>query len=311
MTNWLPAPKRTVKALATAAVMVLSFVTPTLAGDPFRPQNPRNIGDKTQAAFEAIFKDGNYQQAKGYLSQAESTESSDPLVYAMQASMAYTDKDWESLKRYASKTLQTAEQLTSTDPLRGNIYMAAGQFLEGAYNYKKDGPVGALTRLQKVFQYLDEAKKIDQNDPELNLLTGYMDLMLAVNLPFSKPDQAIEKLEKYGAPPYLVYRGIAVGYNNLKQYPKAMEYVDRAIQMTPANPDLSYLKAQILVRQGKKQEAVAFFKQALDKKAQLPRRYVAQITFEQCKVENSLNGANRDCDAERDRIRDGAASAKQ
>jgi hypothetical protein len=73
------------------------------------------------------------------------------------------------------------------------------------------GPVGALSKLQKVFQYLDEAKKIDPKDPELNLLTGYMDLMLAVNLPFSDPAQAVEKLEKYAAPSYLAYRGIAVG----------------------------------------------------------------------------------------------------
>jgi tetratricopeptide (TPR) repeat protein len=306
MTNWFPAPKRTMKALATTAVMLLGvWASPTLAGDPFRNQQPRPIGDKTQAAFEAIFKDGNYQQAKQYLSQAETTESADPLVYAMQASLAYTDKDWDTLKRNASKTLQTAEQLTGTDPLRGNIYMAAGHFLEGAYNFKNDGPVGALTKLQKVFQFLDEAKKIDPNDPELNLLTGYMDLMLAVNLPFSKPDQAIEKLEKYGAPSYLAYRGIAVGYRDLKQYSKAMDYLERAIQLTPANPDLLYLKAQILVKQGKKQEAIGFFKQALDKKAQLPRRYVAQISYEQCRVETSLSGATRDCDAERDRIRDG------
>jgi hypothetical protein len=43
-------------------------------------------------------------------------------------------------------------------------------------------------------------KKVDPNDPELNLITGYMDLMLAVNLPFSDPAQAIERLEKYGSP---------------------------------------------------------------------------------------------------------------
>ncbi len=306
MTTWFPNPNRTIKTLAGAAVVVLGlWATPTFAADPFRPNNGRDIGNNTEAAFNAIFKDGNYKEAQRYLSQAESTEANEPLAYAMLASLAYTSQDWETLNRYATKTLQTGERLIGTDPLRGNLYTAAGHFLEGAYNFHKDGPVGALGKLQKVFQYLDEAKKIDPNDPELNLLTGYMDLMLAVNLPFSDPAEAIERLENHGSPSYLAYRGIAIGYRDLKQYPKAMEYVERAIALTPDNPELSYLKAQILVKQGKKPEAIEFFKKALEKQAQLPRRYTAQITYEQCVAETSINNTNRNCDAERDAIRDG------
>jgi len=307
MTTWFPAPKRTVKVLASTAAVVLGlWVTPTLAGDPFRTTSPHAIGNNTESAFNSIFKEGNYTEAQRYLSQAEASEPNEPLAYAMLASYAYTNQDWETLNRYASKTLQTAQQLTSTDPLRGNLYTAVGHFLEGTYSFKKDGPVGALTKLQKVFQYLDEAKKINPNDPELNLLAGYMDLILAVNLPFSDPAQAINRLEQHGSPSYLAYRGIAIGYRDLKQYPKAMEFVDRAIQLTPANPEVLYLKAQILVKQGKKQEAIEFFNKALEKKAQLPRRSVAQITYEQCKAQNSIDNSRRNCDAERDSIRQGS-----
>jgi tetratricopeptide (TPR) repeat protein len=307
MTTWFPAPKRTVKVLASTAAVVLGlWVTPTLAGDPFRTTSPHAIGNNTESAFNSIFKEGNYTEAQRYLSQAEASEPNEPLAYAMLASYAYTNQDWETLNRYASKTLQTAQQLTRTDPLRGNLYTAVGHFLEGTYSFKKDGPVGALTKLQKVFQYLDEAKKINPNDPELNLLTGYMDLILAVNLPFSDPAQAINRLEQHGSPSYLAYRGIAIGYRDLKQYPKAMEFVDRAIQLTPANPELLYLKAQILVKQGKKQEALEFFNKALEKKAQLPKRSVAQITYEQCKAQNSIDTSRRNCDAERDSIRQGS-----
>jgi len=307
MTTWFPAPKRTVKVLASTAAVVLGlWVTPTLAGDPFRTTSPHAIGNNTESAFNSIFKEGNYTEAQRYLSQAEASEPNEPLAYAMLASYAYTNQDWETLNRYASKTLQTAQQLTRTDPLRGNLYTAVGHFLEGTYSFKKDGPVGALTKLQKVFQYLDEAKKINPNDPELNLLTGYMDLILAVNLPFSDPAQAINRLEQHGSPSYLAYRGIAIGYRDLKQYPKAMEFVDRAIQLTPANPEVLYLKAQILVKQGKKQEAIEFFNKALEKKAQLPRRSVAQITYEQCKAQNSIDNSRRNCDAERDSIRQGS-----
>jgi tetratricopeptide (TPR) repeat protein len=304
MINWFPAPKRTVKAFASAAAVVLGLcVTPSLAGDPFRTANPHAIGDKTEAAFNSIFKEGNYKQAKSYLSQAEASEPNEPLVYAMLASLAYTEQDWETLKRYASKTLQTSEQLAGTDPLRSNLYTAVGHFLEGTYDFKKQGPVGALSKLQKVFQYLDEAKKVDSNDPELNLMTGYMDLMLAVNLPFSDPAQAVERLEKYGSPPYLAYRGIALGYRDLKQYSKAMEFVERALALTPTNPEVLYLKAQILVKQGKKPEALEFFKKALEKQAQLPNSSAAQITYEQCRLQNSLDNGSRDCKAERDSIR--------
>ena len=129
MTNWFPAPKRTVKALASAAVVVLGlWVTPSLAGDPFRPSNPRAIGEKTEAAFNAIFKEGNYKQAQGYLSQAASSEPNEPLTYALLGALAYTNQDFDNLKSYASQTLETSQKLIPTDPLRGNLYTAVGHF---------------------------------------------------------------------------------------------------------------------------------------------------------------------------------------
>lgn len=306
MTTWFPAPKQMLKSLASAAVVVLGvWVTPTLAGDPFRTSNPRAIGDNTEAAFNSIFKEGDYKGAKSYLNKAEATEQNEPLTYAMQAALAYTNGDLDGLNRYASKTLQTAQQLASSDPLRGHLYTGVGHFLEGAYDVKKTGgsPVGAVSKLQKVFQSLDEAKKTDPNDPELNLLTGYMDLMLAVNLPFSDPVQAITKLEKYGSPSYLAYRGIAIGYRDLKQYAKAMEFVDRALTSTPNNPEVLYLKAQILRYQDKKQESLEFFKKALAKQAQLPKESAAQITFEQCRLQSQIDNSSRDCKAEKDKVR--------
>ncbi|MFP4103974.1 Sll0314/Alr1548 family TPR repeat-containing protein, partial [Coleofasciculus sp.] len=237
MNYWLPTPRRTVNALAGAAIMVVSFwVTPSLAGDPFRPSNPRNIGDKTEAAFESIFKQGDYKTAKDYLQQAEASEGTDPLIYAMLAAIAYTERELETLNTYATKTRTTAEQLITSDPLRGNLYTAVGHFLEGTYNFEKEGPVRALSKLQKVFQYIDAAKDIDGTDPELNLLTGHMDLMLAVNVPFADPADAINKLETHGYPKYLAYRGIAVAYRDLKKYNQAMDYVERALAMTPDNP---------------------------------------------------------------------------
>jgi len=297
--TWFPTPKRTLKAFGSAVAVVIGlWVTPTLAGDPFRTDNPHSIDDQTEAAFESIFKEGNYTQAEEFLTQAEKDKVEEPLVYAMLASLAYINKEWETLKKYASKTIETAEQLTSSDPLRGNLYSAAGHFLEGSYNFKQEGPVRALSKLQKVLKHVDKAKEIDPNDPELNLLTGYMDLMLAVNVPFADPANAVERLESYGNPKYVAYRGIAVGYRDLKEYDKAIDFVERALALTPSNPDLFYLKAQILRNQGKEEESLTFFKKALEKREQLPKRYAAQITYEQCRTENSLESGNRDCRTE-------------
>jgi tetratricopeptide (TPR) repeat protein len=251
---------------------------PSFAADPFRSENSRDIGEHTEAAFKTIFLQGDYQKVKQELTIAETEETNEPLVYAMQASLAYTEEDWESLKKYALQTLEKAQGLQNLDSVRGNLYLAVGHFLDGAYIYEKEGPVGAINKLQLVFKFLDAAEASDPNDPELNLIKGYMDLLLAVNLPFSSPEQAIDRFQKYAAPDYLVERGLAVAYRDLKKYDRALEFVDRALKIAPENPELYYLKGQILRKIGKNSEnigiledALAHFQQALSKSAQLPK----------------------------------------
>ncbi len=247
------------------------------AEDPFRQDNARDIGKYTEKAFKTIFLEGDYQAVSKELELAESKEPEEPLVHAMLASLAYTKKDWESIKKYAIQTLQSAQLLSKTDPVRGNLYLAVGHFLDGAYIYEKKGALDAINKLQLVFKYLDRAEASDPNDPELNLIKGYMDLLLAVNLPFSKPEQAIARFEDYAAPNYLVERGLAVAYRDLKQYNKALKYADKALKIAPKNPEHYYLKGQILRKIGKAEnnpeilaEAVKNFELALQKSAQLP-----------------------------------------
>jgi tetratricopeptide (TPR) repeat protein len=171
------------------------------------------------------------------------------------------------------------------------LYTAVGHFLQGAFILSRNGTVNgapqALSELRQVYDYIDKAEAVSSNDPELNLLKGYMDLMLAVNLPFANPQQAIERLEKNAAPRYLVDRGIAIAYRDLKQYNQALDYTNRALKQTSNNPELYYLKAQILKEQARKdnnqqlmQEAISDFDKALSKKAQLPSGMVKQIERE-------------------------------
>jgi tetratricopeptide (TPR) repeat protein len=293
--------KRIALACSVAIAVTLNWGgSPSLAQDPFRTSNPRNIGEKTEAAFEEIFQKGNYTEAKRYLAEAETAEANEPLAYAMHASLAYLEKDWENVKNYASKTLSSAEALESQDSLRGNLYMAVGHLLQGAYDYKQnEDAVAAITKLQQVLAYLDEAEQSDPKDPELNLIKGYLDLILAVNLPFSNPEEAIARLETYAAPNYLVDRGIAVAYRDLKQYDKALQFTDKALQSAPENPELQYLKAQILRKHGKKnndlemmQQAFVYYEQALKKQEQLPEAVLLSLKQERELMQKEIDLMN-------------------
>ncbi|WP_392531258.1 Sll0314/Alr1548 family TPR repeat-containing protein [Nostoc sp. C117] len=286
-----------------AAIAFNISINPSLAGDPFRTTEPHQIGEQTQAAFEAIFQQGNYPAAERYLQQAISKEPNEPLAYAIKASLAYGNKDWSKLDTYSQKTLENGQKLISTDPLRGNLYTAVGHFLEGAVILTRKGTVNgvpeAFGQLRQVYEYLDKAEAISANDPELNLIKGYMDLLLAVNLPFASPDQAIERLEENASPQYLVDRGIALAYRDLKRYSQALEYANRAMKTSADNPEIYYLKAQILKELGQKekssqfiQEAIANFDKALTKKSQLPSNLVKQIESER-KNAISLNNSGR------------------
>ncbi|MEC4986823.1 MAG: Sll0314/Alr1548 family TPR repeat-containing protein [Oscillatoria sp. PMC 1068.18] len=297
MNTWLTPPKLICLTLISTCTFTLgSGTNPVWAGDPFRTNDVRDIPENTEAAFEAIFKSGNYDRALEYLAIAETNESSEPLTYALRAALAYTDQDWETLQEYALKTQQTAKNLQTQDSLRANLYLAVGYFLEGAYNYKIDEqPLAAINQLQKVFSFLDEAKKQAPQDPELNLIKGYMELLLAVNLPFSDSEQAIENFQQNAAPEYLVNRGIAVAYRDLNQHDQALEFVNRALNTTPDNPELFYLKAQIFLEKGQDeknlsflQQAVTYFDRSLVKSEQLPTALVKQIERERRKAQEEL-----------------------
>ncbi len=280
------AARRTALAATFAATLSLGAL-PAWAGDPFRASNPRPIGDRTEAAFDAIFQLGDYPAARRHLEAAQQSDADEPLVYAMSASLAFNAQDWDALSRYAEQTLAAAERLKASDELRGNLYLAVGTFMEGAHAFKTRGPIGAASKLQEVLRYMNAARDIDPSDPELNLMKGYMELLLAVNVPFASPEQAIENFAANAAPAYLVNRGIAIAYRDLDRYDEALEYANAALAATPENPEVIYLKAQILHEKGKLesdpdvvQESVNLFDRALAEESQLPPNLPRQISRE-------------------------------
>lgn len=280
-------------ALASVTAILLPLGQFALAGDPFRTEASPTISETSEQMFYAMFRDGNYVEARQYLDTADADARQDPMLHAMGAAFYYLDEDWEGLKAQALKTQEAAIAITATDPLRGNLYEAVGIFMEGAHLLQTEGIAQgtprALRMLQQVLDRMDKAENIDPTDPELSLLKGYMDLLLAVNLPFSDPEQAISRLETHGNPDYVAYRGIALGYRDLGRNEAALDAIDTAIAAAPENPDLFYLKAQILRRLDRNGESVTVFGQALQYADQLPLATTLQIAIEQCQA----NGGRR------------------
>jgi tetratricopeptide (TPR) repeat protein len=287
-----PRPARTLQRwfAGTLAVTISLASFPAFAADPFRTTNPHNIGDNTEAAFNAMFRSGDYVEARRLITQALASEPNEPMVQAMAAAIAYLDQNMPEVERRAKLTQQKARDLVETDPLRGHLYTAVGIFLEGGYVLQTQGIARgtptALRMLQQVFSELGRAEDINRNDPELSLLKGFMDLLLAVNLPFANPDQAIARLRN-GHPPYLSNRGIAIGLRDLGRYDEALREVNLALQAAPDNPDLIYLKAQINYMKGNSAGSIPLYEQALAYADQMPNQTVWQIRFEKCLAEGA------------------------
>lgn len=265
---------KTQTVTVAATLLWILTVNSAIAADPFRKVDSRPISDSTEAAFEAMFIQGNYKEAASILDQIN--QDFDPLTYALMASIAYTEEEWEGVKQAADETLLLAETLED-DPLRQDLYLAIGHFLEGSYLFQVEGPFSVLKKLQKVFHYLDLAEEHNSEDPELNLIKGYLDLILAVNLPFFDPEHAIARFENYASPNYLVDRGLAIAYRDLEEYQKALTAVENALTITPNNPEVHYLAGQILYKLGEEKQsqnlaerAVKHFDNAIAHSDQLP-----------------------------------------
>lgn len=310
---------RRLLAASCAAILCSAVGVPAgRAADPFRTSNPQPISAATAAAFTAAFQQGNYPAAEKALQQALQQDSSDPLVFALAGSLAFAQQDRQAFADYARQTKSKAEAIAAQQPLRSQLYIAVGELMTTAAvllpQLTGDGGVPlavvpqALQSLQTVYGSLRAAAQINPNDPELNLVQGFVDLMVATNLPLANPSGAIAKLEK-ASPRYLADRGIALGLRNLNRYAEAIQYVDRAIAAAPDNPELRYLKAQILVEQSKatgdanlRRAAAAEFQKALAKSAQLPQPLVWQLFFEACNNQKTFDNRGQDCIALRDQV---------
>jgi len=304
-----PNRSRYLSALAGVSLTiaaVASSVAPAIAADPFRDRNPRDLNDKAVEGFEAMFKEADYPDAADALSDAVREAPDEPLAYALLAAIDYLEAGGDDLPAsfgtYATQTREAGAKLVESDALRGNLYIAVGYFLEAGDIFLREGALrgmpAALSNVQKTFDHLDLASRENSSDPELNAIKGYMDLLLAVALPFADVNPALDRLERYGGPDYISLRGVAVGYRDTDRHTEAMNAVDRAIEAAPDNPELEYLKAQIFVEQRNFAESLDWFDEALEESDRLLPATVRQICRERRKAtERAIrDGANVESD---------------
>jgi tetratricopeptide (TPR) repeat protein len=274
---------------ASLLVVLIAAATamPSWAADPFRSQNARAIGSETQKAFELMFKEGNYTAAVKQLDLAVRTEANDPLLFALRASTFYAKEDYLGMQVAGKRVRTNAEALKGKDDLRAYIYLAASDLIEAGYIVKTEGVSSApraLPLVQSVFDNIQKAKDIDPNDPELNLIKGYIDMLIASVLPLSDLESALESLRQYAAPDYLKWRGIALAYRDARKPEPALDAVNKALVSAPNNPELHYLKGQVLWMQGGSSIPTAKkqFELALSKSKQMNPSLLAEIR-QQCR----------------------------
>ncbi len=280
-------PLKLISASLLAALVSTVTAMPSFAADPFRSTNARDIGSETQKAFVLMFKEGNYVAAVKQLDVAVKTEANEPLLFALRASTFYAKEDYLAMRVAGQRVRANAEALKGKDNLRAYIYLAASDLIEAGYIVKTEGvssAARALPLVQSVFDNIKQAQDIDANDPELNLVKGYIDMLIASVLPLSDLETALSSLKQYAAPDYLKWRGVALAYRDARKPELALEAVNKAIAAAPNNPELTYLKGQVLWMQGGSSIPTAKkqFELALTKAKQLNPSLLTEIR-EQCR----------------------------
>lgn len=283
--------------LATSATVLIASLTamPAWAADPFRQGNQsRPIKPETTAVFQALFQRGHYTEGRQLLPQALSADKQEPLATTLAGTIAYLDGDMAAVNRYGTQTEQLAASLMLRDPLRGNLYQAVGKAMQAAFDVSDAGsgkvlgvPL-ALLKVQESMQFLERARAVNANDPELNLLQGYIEWALSSNLGLFSPEQARQRLETLAAPNYLSLRGVALVLRDQKKNDAALTAVDQALQTAPDNPELLFLKAQILRSAQRNAEGLKVIEQALARQEQLPQPIVREMLRLQKRIQASL-----------------------
>ncbi len=278
--------KNLIQRSAALPLAILLCANSASAADPFRVGiKARPIGSSLQSVFEDFFRYGRYQSSNQKLTMAQAENPNEPLVYTLLAATAYQNQQKGVFLTTLPKIRAASKAIAVKDVARSHLYQGIAQGLEGYF--LKD----SVTDLPKTLTYassmlleIDKAHQLSPNDPEINLFVGFINMVLG------KRDEALSNFQKAG-PPYLALRGQALVYRDTQDYANAQVAVDKAIATAPKNPELFYLKAQILSLQKKPTEAVKFFDRAIKLGNELPEGTLKQINKERSSQLSQLSSA--------------------
>jgi tetratricopeptide (TPR) repeat protein len=294
----MKSPMGFTSVLVLAGVLTVGAALPGYGADPFRTaaQKPRtSIGDKTTKAFELMFRQGNFPEAVKQidLALASPQDNRDPLIYAMRASVGFVRNNLDEMRQYGAEVRKQALTLRRTDRIRFHLYTGVSDLIDAGYIFRSQGitSVGrVLPIVNRALDHIRTAQDIDPKDPEVNLIKGFMDILIASAMKGSELDSALVSLRDYARPDYLRWRGIAMAYRDAKRNPEALDAINKAIDSASGktnpppnqvgNPDLSYLKAQILRMNGKRDESLEYFLAALAQARQLPPQTLDAVKIE-------------------------------
>ena len=271
-------PLKVRKLIQRCAVLPLSVIFcahSALAADPFRVGiKARPMGASLQSVFEDFFRYGKYKSSSQKLAKAQAENPNEPLVFTLLAATAYQNQQKDVFLQMVPKIRDASNRIAAKDSARSHLYKGIAQGLQGYF--LKDNVTDlpkTLTYASSMLLEIDKAHSLSPNDPEINLFVGFINMVLG------KHDEALKNFQK-ASPPYLALRGKALVYRDTKDYANAQVAVDKAIAVAPQNPELLYLKAQILVLQKNPNEAMKYFNQALKLGNELPADTLKQINKE-------------------------------
>jgi tetratricopeptide (TPR) repeat protein len=282
-------PLKARKLIQRCAVLPLAVIFcahSALAADPFRVGiKARPMGVSLQSAFEDFFRYGRYQSSSQKLAKAQAENPNEPLVFTLLAATAYQNQQKDVFLQTLPKIRDASSRIAAKDSARSHLYKGVAQGLEGYF--LKD----SVTDLPKTLTYassmlleIDKAHSLSPNDPEINLFVGFINKVLGKN------DEALKNFQKAG-PPYLALRGQALVYRDTQDYANAQVAVDKAIAVASQNPELLYLKAQILVKQKNPTEAMKYFDRAIKLGNELPADTLKQINNERSSLGSQIPSA--------------------
>ncbi len=280
------------RLLSVGLTVLVSFgASPARASnDPFRTgDNAREMTPEIAIAMNTYFCDGNFDLLSEQMEAARLSAPQEPMIYVSMAALAYLDEDYDTIGLMIDETLTAVESLKETDPLRAHIYAGAGYGMRAAHRIVTDGLASGLPRalpdINAMFAEFRGARRIDANDPELNYMSGFIDLMM------TRRQRALEQFDSIEYPSHMAYRAQAMALRDMDNYSDALERVDLAISTGCDNPELYYLKAQILRLLDRPQASIRWFERALAMSDQLPETIVEQIQYERDRTELKMNEA--------------------